>query len=80
MAHKNKNKATEELKTLQQEELKGKVEEWRRELFGLRLNATTAHVKDYSQFKKLRKNIARGLTLLGQKESEETLSHVSSDN
>ena len=67
-----KDKSTiEELKSMEAPDLKVKVEEWRRELFGLRLNATTAHVKNYSQFKKLRKNIARGLTLLGQKDLEQ---------
>ena len=33
----------------------------------LRLNSSTSHVKDYSQFKKGRKNIARILTYLRQK-------------
>lgn len=45
-------------------ELKAKVIEWRRQLLSLRLNAATSHVKDFSQFNKLRKNIARGLTYL----------------
>ena len=71
MAPKQK-KASEELKNLEAKELLKKVEEWRRELFSLRLNATTAHVKNHSQFKKLRKNIARGLTLLGQKDIKES--------
>jgi ribosomal protein L29 len=58
------HKVTEELNKLTAEEIQVKVEEWRRELFGLRLNAATAHVKDFSQFSKLRKNIARGMSLL----------------
>lgn len=62
MAH----KVIDELKGLNQAELQVKIDGWRRELFGLRLNASTSHIKDYSQFKKLRKNIARGLTLLTQ--------------
>ena len=41
-----------------------KLDSVRRELFTLRLNTVTAHVKDYSQFKKARKNIARILTSL----------------
>lgn len=52
-------------------ELKEKVEAVRRELFSLKLNASTAHVKDYSLFKKLRKNIARGLTMLHQKQQKD---------
>ncbi len=71
MAH--KVKVTEELRGLGQPELKTKVEEWRRELFGLRLNSSTSHVKDYSRFNKLRKNIARGLTLLTQQNSVSVL-------
>lgn len=62
-------KRIEAFATLDTQNLKDKVEECRRELFGLRLNAVASHVKDYSQFKKLRKDIARGLTLLTQKHS-----------
>jgi len=50
------------LKGLSVAELDTKIEALRRELFNLRLNATTAHVKDYSQFGKLRRSIARALT------------------
>jgi len=46
-----------------------KLNELRRELFTVRLNAATAHVKDYSQYKKLRRNIARALTYLRHKAS-----------
>ena len=49
------------------DELKKKLESSRAELFSLRLGAATAPVKDYSQFKKLRKTIAQSLTLLSQK-------------
>ena len=66
-------KINEELKNLSAEQLQVKVEEFRRELFGLRLSVTNAHVKNYSQFKKLRKNIARGLTLLNQKRTEKVV-------
>jgi ribosomal protein L29 len=61
------HKKTQDLFPLNDQELKVKVDGWRRELFGLRLNSVAAHVKDFSQFKKLRKNIARGLTILTQK-------------
>ena len=60
-------KTIQELSVLSAKELEVKVEDLRRELFGLRLSSSTTHIKDYSQFKKLRKNIARSLTLLGQK-------------
>ena len=62
------------LKELKQElqkwtynQLKEKVDVLRRELFGLRLNATTSHVKDYSQVSKLKRGIAMGLTYMTQK-------------
>ena len=53
-----------ELSGLNTEGVQLKVEEWRRQLLSLRLSAATSHIKDSSQFKKLRKNIARGMTLL----------------
>lgn len=48
-------------------ELQKKLGEFRRKLFDLTLNTATTHVKDYSQFKKLRSNIARVLTYMRQK-------------
>ncbi len=59
-----KNEKKDELKKLNKEQLKEKLENFRRELFSLKLTATTSHVKDNSQFKKLRKNISRTLTFL----------------
>ncbi|EKE05169.1 MAG: hypothetical protein ACD_19C00412G0001, partial [uncultured bacterium] len=59
-------KQIEQLKGLKESELREKVSEFKRELFGLRLNSATSHVKDYSQFKKLRKNVARALTCLNK--------------
>jgi ribosomal protein L29 len=61
------NKIKEELKQLNQQELITRVDALRRELFSLTLNSKTSHVKDNSQFKKIRKNLARALTYLGQK-------------
>ncbi|MCX5922253.1 MAG: 50S ribosomal protein L29 [Candidatus Dependentiae bacterium] len=59
-------KVKEEMKQLNAQELQEKLDAFRRDLFGLRLNASTAHVKDYSQFKKIRKNIAQVSTYLRQ--------------
>lgn len=56
-----------ELVGLSAAELQVKVAEWRGQLLSLRLNAATSHIKDYSQFQKLRRNIARGLTFLKSK-------------
>ena len=49
--------------------LTGKLNELRRELFSLKLNTSTTHVKDYSQLKKIKKNIARVLTQISQKKA-----------
>lgn len=57
----------QELQAMNAQQLKEKVEVLRRELFGLRLNATTSHVKDYSQVAKLKRGIAMGLTYVTQK-------------
>ena len=61
------SKFKDELQQLQIKELIVKLDALRRDQFSLRLNSSTSHVKDYSQFKKGRKNIARILTALRQK-------------
>jgi ribosomal protein L29 len=57
----------DEVKNLDVKELYMKLDGLRREQFSLKLNASTSHIKDYSQFKKTRKNIARILTYLRNK-------------
>jgi len=52
------------------EELQQKLDSTRQDLFGLRLNAATSPVKDYSQYKKLRKQAARLLTALQLKKAD----------
>lgn len=59
-----------QLRDLSVQDLELKLESLRRDLFTLRLNATTAHVKDYSQFKKLRSNIASVLTHIRQRQEQ----------
>jgi ribosomal protein L29 len=61
------SKFKDELKQMELKDLILKLDAIRRERFSLRLNSSTSHVKDYSQFKKSRKNIARVLTELGKK-------------
>lgn len=58
-----------ELVNLEIQALEAKVEEWRATLLSLRLKSATSHIKDVSQFKKLRKNIARGMTILSNKKT-----------
>lgn len=67
-------KLKEEFKQLSAKQLEEKLEALRRDLFTLRLNSQTAHVKDHSQFKQLRKDIARVLTFMKQKETQNSKS------
>lgn len=59
-----------ELQQMPVDQLHKKLEETRKELFTLRLNAITSHVVNFAAFKGLRKNIARILTILKSKEKE----------
>ena len=59
----------DELKKLDLQELRKEVIQLKKELFNLRLNINGGETKDYSQFKKLRIDIARCLTFLEQKEN-----------
>lgn len=52
---------------LDDEELKKREEELRRHLYDLRVQLATDKVKDLSQFRKDKKDIARVLTLLRQR-------------
>ena len=60
---------TKDLREKTPVELVDKVNAMRQELFGLQLQVRTGHVKDNSQFNKLRRNIARTLTIIKQKKS-----------
>ncbi len=61
------SKLGKELKTMDVQSLALKLDDLRRELFSIRLQAATSTIKDKMQFKKLRKDIARALTYLRQK-------------
>ncbi len=58
----------ETLTALSIDELKNEIAQLKKELFNLKLNASTMHLKDYSQFRKLRVTIGRALTHKRQKE------------
>lgn len=64
-----KTNLKKQLEQLNSDDLHATLDQLRRNLFGLRLNSLTAHIKDYSQFKKLRKDIARIMTQLHKKDS-----------
>lgn len=54
------------LHQMTQEQLTEHVYDLRKQLFALRLSTSTEHVKDYSQFKKLRRGIAQAETFVRQ--------------
>lgn len=56
-----------ELRTFNVEELKTRVRQWQDELFRARFKAQTTETKDTSVFRKLKRDIARGLTILNEK-------------
>lgn len=58
----------EDIKKMSEQELKEHVEVLRRDLFKLRLTLANSPLKDPSQISKARKNIARCLTFLRQKD------------
>lgn len=62
-----KSELKKELAALDEAALQGRVVTLRHELFSYRMNSIAAHVKDYSQAKKLRKTIARALTYARQR-------------
>lgn len=57
----------EQLKSLTADELIGRIHEYRRELFTLRVGAHNVQPKDKAVMTILRKNIARALTYLRQR-------------
>jgi len=57
----------QKIQQLSVEDLQKKLDSTRQDLFGLRVNTATAQVKDYSQYKKLRKQAARILTAMQTK-------------
>jgi ribosomal protein L29 len=56
-----------ELAQMSVEDLIKNLHETRRTLLVLRLNAASSHVEDYSQFKKLRRQVARIQTKIREK-------------
>ena len=59
-----------EVREMSVEELERRVSETRRELFNLRFQHATGQLENTGQLKEVRKNIARLLTVLHQKQRE----------
>ena len=53
--------------SLDERALRTEITQLKKELFNLRLNASTMQVKDNSQFKKLRAQVARAFTVLNER-------------
>jgi ribosomal protein L29 len=65
---------TQKIQQLSAEDLQIKLNSTRQDLFGLRINSASTQVKDYSQYKKLRKQAARILTVMQSKKAEPVVS------
>ncbi len=59
-----------ELKKLSAQEIAARADLLRRELFSVRLQKATKPLKDTAHIKKMRREIARALTYLRQKQAE----------
>jgi large subunit ribosomal protein L29 len=62
------------LQQLSVEDLQKKLDGTRKDLFGLRINSATSPVKDCSQYKKLRRQVARILTAMQLRKTVATVS------
>lgn len=58
-----------ELRNFTPEELNARVKQWKDELFRSRFKAQTSEARDTSVVRKLRRDIARALTVIGEKNS-----------
>lgn len=61
----------EELRQFSEKELLARVDQWRDELFRTRLKGYTSETKDNSAKGKLRRDIARAMTVLREKTQKE---------
>ncbi len=68
------------LKKMDDKALCDEIVSMRRELLNLRLNASSGQIKDSSQFGKLRKQVARALTIQHQRNTGGVVSNNQNDN
>lgn len=59
---------TKELRGFSKEELTSRVKQWQEQIFRARFSAQTAEKRDTSVAKKLRRDVARALTLIREKD------------
>lgn len=63
-------KFNDELKHMDLQQLQERLEQLRGQLFSVKLKTKTAHVKNNSEFRLLRGNIARVLTFMREQKSQ----------
>lgn len=61
----------EEIRTLSQQDLAGQLEESRRELFNLRFRLATKQLTNHREVRRVKKRIARMMTILRERELAE---------
>ncbi len=59
---------TKELRAFSKEDLLSRVKQWQEQIFRARFQAQTTEKRDTSVTKKLRRDVARALTLIREKE------------
>ncbi len=57
-----------EIRSLSVDEIKEKINTMRRELFNLKLKVSTAQLADFRSFRMMKKDLAKHLTILTEKE------------
>lgn len=58
-----------DLRELTETELKARIKEWRDELFRLRFKTKSSESRDTSILKKLKRNIAKAMTVLSEQKT-----------
>lgn len=58
----------QDIRNTETQELLNKVEEYKKELFGLRFQLATGQLEDTAKIKKVKKNIARIKTIIRERE------------
>jgi large subunit ribosomal protein L29 len=61
-----------ELRQLSEAELRGRLDEAKEEYFNLRFQRTSGQLEDFNRLRVARRNIARILTVLGERQPEES--------
>jgi large subunit ribosomal protein L29 len=60
--------STDEIRSLSTQEIRGRLDDAREELMRLRFQQATGELTDFTRLRQTRRNIARILTILGERE------------